>query len=303
MATSAAAVALLFMGLLLAGCGSGGESTASGEASRTPASSTASSGTPSPSPTGAGALTAELRQSTHDQARGRMQVWIQNDTGVDITPSRIVYRDPRLAAPVRGDRLRTIPTGAGRGFQLVFPEAVCPSRGRAAPLELTYDGRTHRLPVDDSIDVVGRHTRQACSLERIARIADLRWADRIEVAADGTGHLVLVVTPTGRTDDEMLIESINGTYLLGPPREPFWTPDLRVRGDGEPVRVRLPIQPVRCDPHAFMEGGTATTFRIHASVAGRPGEVTLPMSTDGVRATIDWAADYCHLGEPGATPQ
>jgi hypothetical protein len=291
-------VVALLVAPLVAGCGADQDSSGEQRADGSPSLTLAPASPSAP----AGRLTAELRQSSHYKARGLIEVWIENGTAGDITPARIVYRDPRLATPVSGDRLRPIPAGAGRGFALAIPPAVCPPQGAAAPLEVTYAGRTHRIPVDDSIDVVGSNVRRMCLLRRVSRVADLRWADRIEVDATGTGHLVLVVTPTGRNDDELLVESVNGTYLLGPPREPFWSPRVRVRGTGDPVRVRLPIQPVRCDPHAFMEGGTATTFRLHLTVAGRSGEITLPMSTDGVRATIDWAADYCHLGEPGAAP-
>ena len=38
-----------------------------------------------------------------------MEVWIGNDTRRDVTPTRILYSDPRFRRPVPGERLRLTP--------------------------------------------------------------------------------------------------------------------------------------------------------------------------------------------------
>ncbi len=196
-----------------------------------------------------------MRQSSIDVALGRMQVWIDNDTTRDVTPTRIVYRDPRLAKPLIGDNLRTNPAQSERGYYLYLPaEPPCdgvPGKAESGTVEITYGGRTDTVPVTDPTDVVGRFLIARCQELALAAMADVRWSD--EVPDDGTGvgaigTLTLLVTPTGVPGHELVIDHISGSHLLNSSEGPAaWAPDLRIGSDDPPTEIELPVKPSRCD--------------------------------------------------------
>ena len=94
-----------------------------------------------------------------------MEVWIDNDTLQDITPTRVTYSDPRFRGPVPGERLRLNPSRSERGYPLALPSRpACGRHGGAPRLTVTYAGRTVRLPVADDTDTwVGTSSRGASS--------------------------------------------------------------------------------------------------------------------------------------------
>src|SRR5690242_211019 len=108
--------------LLLSSCSDdAGPEAAAPSSSPSPSLRTLS---PLPMPTRpppSGELRADMRQSSRDAAAGRMEVWIDNDTDGDVTPTRITYRDPRFRTSLPGTRLRSVPTQAERGFPLYLP--------------------------------------------------------------------------------------------------------------------------------------------------------------------------------------
>ena len=78
-----------------------------------------------------------MRQSSRDAAAGRMEVWIDNDTSEDVTPTRITYVDGRFRTPLTGERLREIPAQSTRGFQ--FPLPSRPTCGASNDVEPTVE--------------------------------------------------------------------------------------------------------------------------------------------------------------------
>jgi hypothetical protein len=296
------ALALL---LPLAGCG-GGETDASRSES---SSSTTSIPTLSPlpypeDPPPSGRLLADMRQSTIDASLERMQVWVDNDTTHDVTPTRIVYRDPRLAEPLPGERLRTNPAQSERGYPLALPaRPPCdgvPGRAESGTLEVRYAGRVDRIPVTDPTDVVGRFLTLRCQEIALAEVADVRWSD--EVPDDGSGMgavgtLTLLIRPTGAAGRELVVERIAGSHLLNSSEGPAaWEPALRVAGDDPPTQIELPLKPARCDVHAFLEGGSATAFQVAFTLDGESGAILLRMSPDGMGNALDFARRSCGLG-------
>lgn len=242
-----------------------------------------------------GRLLADMRQSSIDAARGRMQVWLDNDRNRDLAPTAVVYRDPRLPRPVRGSNLRTVPADTEFGFPLALPAR--PRCGSEAPagsgaVVVEHDGERDRVAVTDPTDVVGRYVAQRCQELAIAEVARLRWADRAE------GTLTLEISPTGRRpDSRLVIDAVTGSHLLGSGDDPAaWEPGLVVRGDDPPRTLTLPLVPNRCDGHAFAEGGGATAFAVSYTLDGEPGRILLRMSQTGAASALDWAAEYCGLG-------
>jgi hypothetical protein len=248
-----------------------------------------------------GRIVADLRQSSRDSALGRFQVWIGNGLDEDVDPRSIAYVDPRLPRPIPGERLRLNPAGGERGYPLALPQRpVCAGGSRGSGrVELTYDGRTVRLPVQDEADVVARYVASRCFEIAVAGLARLSFADRVPV--DGTGEgsvatLLLRIRPAEEGRGRLTVESVGGTPLLTSAGGEGWTPEVTVRpGDGARL-VELPVLPARCDGHAFMESGGATAFVVRLRLDGEPGDLVLRMSPEGASNAIAFARDSCGLG-------
>ena len=248
-----------------------------------------------PPPTGE--LRADMRQSSRDAAAGRMEVWIDNDTDAEITPTAITYRDPRFRTTLPGTRLeRPVPSQAERGFPLYLPpRPACGHPQGSGTVTVTYGGTTTTVPVEDSTDVAGRFTTARCLELAIARVADLSWDDEIPFSgkAGDPGTMTLVVRPTGQDGPPLTIDTVSGTPIIAPVGADAWRPDATIHGTDAPSRIDLPIKPNRCDDHAFLESGGATAFKIGLHLDGEPGQITLRMSIPGAKNAIDFAKASC----------
>lgn len=296
--------------LALAGC-AGSPSEGGADAAPGPPEPTISL-VPLPQEPPTGVVAADLRQSSRDAARGRVQVWLANGTASDLVPARIVYRDPRLDRPVLGERLRDVPDGTEAGFPLTLPGARCDrgdDRGDVEPPELVLevDGEELRLDVADEAGVVRRYAERACTAEALDRVVEARFLDRVPLSAGSpagegqVGELLLSLRPRPGAAGSVLLRTVRGTPVLSSVGGPVWRPRVRVAGGGGPVVVRLPVQPARCDGHAFAEAAGATAFRLGVVVreGGQRtvGELELRMSDAGARAALDLALVSCGLTE------
>lgn len=295
------AAGVLLLGVLAVACGPD-------DASSGPAGPATSASPPVPTltpiklpPKGppTGRLLADLRQSSRDAALGRMEVWIGNDTRRDVTPTRIVYSDPRFRRPVPGERLRLNPSRSERGYPLTLPAVpACGQHRGPGRLSVTYGGRTVSLPVTDDNDIVARYVASRCLELAVDRVATLRLSDRVAVDRPGEGSagtLTLVARPTGVPGHVLRIDAVGGTPLLGAADGMAWRPRATVRGDGPVQRIELPVQPARCDDHVFMESAGATAFLVTLHLDGRPGSLVVRMSPAGASAAIAFARHSCGL--------
>ena len=247
-----------------------------------------------PPPTGK--LIADMRQSSRDAAAGRMEVWVDNDTDAEITPTKITYTDPRFRTTLPGTRLRPIPSQSERGYPLYLPRLpACGHPKGSGTVTITYGSTTTSIPVEDSTDVAGRYTGSRCLEMAIAKVAKLSWADEVpsEGGVGDPGTLTLVVEPTGRPGPTLTLDTVSGTPVLSPVGSDVWRPDATIRGTDAPSRIGLPVKPTRCDAHAFAESGGATAFKIGLHLGGEPGQITLRMSIPGAKNAIDFARTSC----------
>jgi hypothetical protein len=81
--------------------------------------------------------------------------------------------------------------------------------------------------------------------------------------------------------------------VLSPVGADVWRPDVTIHGTDRPQRIELPLKPTRCDAHAFAESGGATAFIVGLHLAGRPGQITLRMSTEGAANALAYAKSSC----------
>ena len=301
-------------GCLLLGLAACADDTISGAAPPSPSDpgvpTITVSAVPEPPPTGL--LIADMRQSSRDAAAGRMQVWIDNDTLEDVTPTRITYRDPRFRTPLKGERLREIPAQSTRGFQFHLPPRPTCGTSNDVPATLDdplgtvtveYPGGTETLDVADETDVAGRYTLARCLEIAIGQVATLGWSDRVtegdpmQTPVGGEGVLELVLVPTGRPGPELTIDTVSGTPILSPVGTDAWRPSASISGDDDPLRLSLPLKPTRCDAHAFAESGGATAFKIGLTLDGEPGQITLRMTAEGAANAIAFARASCGMLE------
>jgi hypothetical protein len=261
---------------------------------------------PPPRPPATGRLLADLRQSSRDAALGRMEVWVGNDTIRDVTPTSIRYHDPRFRHAVPGERLRANPARSERGYPLTLPRvpdcgvpAAAPTAADRPTVTVAYDvaGRGSRratLAVSDDNDIVERYVAARCLELDVARVATLAFADAVPMSGDGsTGRLTLIARPTGLAGHVLRVDSVGGTPLFRAAGRSSWAPGAVVRGDGPVVRIRLPVQPARCDDHVFMEAAGATAFLVGLHLDGHPGRLVLRMSPAGTAHAISFARDAC----------
>jgi hypothetical protein len=282
--------------LAVAGCSDGEPAADSPRPSPSVSTLTPIQLPPPPPPTGR--LRADMRQSSRDAAAGRMEVWIDNDTARDLTPTRVVYRDPRFRGPLPGTRLRPVPSQSERGFPVYLPRRpACEHPSGPGMVTISYAGTSRTVPVRDPTDVAGRYARSRCLELAVGRVATLAWDDAVPADGDGGpgshGTLTLLVAPTGRPGGALTIDTISGTPVLSPVGSDVWRPGVRVTGTDEPRRVELPLKPTRCDAHAFAESGGATAFKIALHLDGRPGQITLRMSVPGAAHAITFAKESC----------
>lgn len=285
---------LVVAALLLAGCSS--DDTAGSSPSPSPSIRTLS---PLPMPTEpppTGKLVADMRQSSRDAAAGRMEVWIDNDTADEITPTRVTYHDPRFSTTLPGTRLRAVPSQAERGFPLYLPpRPACDHPRGSGTVTVEYGGTSTTIPVEDTTDVAGRFTTSRCLELAIGRVAALSWDDEVPFSGKvgDPGTLTLVVRPSGRPGQTLTIDTVSGTPIIAPVGTDVWRPDATIRGTDAPSRIDLPIKPNRCDDHGFMEAGGATAFKIGLHLDDEPGQITLRMSIPGAKNAIDFAKASC----------
>lgn len=292
----AAVAAALLAGGTLAGCSDDDSREAAPEPSPSRSIRTLTPIPLPPEPPPTGRLRADMRQSSRDAAAGRMEVWIHNDTAKQIRPTRIRYDDPRFRTPLRGTRLRGIPSQTEVGFPLYLPPrpACDHPRGRGT-VTVTYGDTTRTLRVADSTDVAGRYARSRCLEFEVAAVARLAWSDDVPSSGEvgDTSTLTLLVEPSGRPGPTLTIDTVSGTPVLSPVDGDVWRPDVRVRGTDAPSRIELPVKPTRCDSHAFAESGGATAFKIGLHLDGRAGQITLRMSVPGAANAVGFAKDSC----------
>ena len=291
--------------MLTASCGGDDEPDSSSAGPEPSPSSSIFTLTPVPlpeEPPPTGTLIADIQQSSRDAALNRFQVWVDNDTEADITPTRVTYHDDRFREPLVAGRLRDIPSQARRGFTITEPDRpACDNTATSGTVTVEYlsDGepQVQTVPVSDEAEVVARIVSARCLEQAVAEVAQLRWADEVKASGDGgkgsTGTLTLIVDTTGRPGATLTIDSIVGNPVLSPTPGGVFQADLTITGDQPPRRVEVPIKPTRCDAHAFSESGSAAAFAINLRLDGEPGQIVLRMSPQGAVNAVGYGKASC----------
>lgn len=259
-------------------------------------------------PTAPAGVSVSVEQGRTDVAAGMMSIKVHNDGADPVRVTSASYHDLRFAdtAEWGGDAL--IPAGSARDLRVTVPDAACdvgddPETGAApdsgtAHVEFSTEvgPASAEYAVDDPHDFVPAFTEAACFTARLSDTATLELAD-VSTRTTGDGEVaVLEIAVDVHGDDPVLIESVNGTVLLGPAHgEPSWPLATTVE-PGDSTSLRVEAVPTRCDAHAIAEDKVGTRFRTTVSILGAPaanGEVTL-VATDEQRGELhDFVAARC----------
>ncbi|NLP83497.1 hypothetical protein HF576_06550 [Microbacterium sp. CFH 90308] len=292
-------VAVLLAGaLLLAGCAVGPTGTSGARGRGSPEATT--SGVAPTLPAG---VTVELVQLRADVAPRQAQVHVTNGSNQTLTIGDVRVEDPRFDGPatrVVAGRTSTVPAGRSVDVRVQLPAVDCSAPEEGEPevmLELVGEGEVTASATDPLGFVAPLHERE-CREERLTDAAALAFTGFQESAPGEAAVLELTVTPTGK--GEATVAGVQATNLLdfGPASVDGAYPlDLPIAAIGtEPIVVKLPLVPFRCDPHAVQEDKRGTIFDVRVVVDGEPGEIELFVGDELRGRILSWVAAWCGFG-------
>lgn len=246
---------------------------------------------------------ADVLQRRTDIAEGMLAISVTNGSDAPFTLTRASYAAPRFAeAMTWDDGERTLAPGQTLDLRVAPGALACDTTDGTGTVTLDFvddEGRpgNAELAPGDPFDLFPRFTDEGCATEAVAAIADV---DLARVDGDGLprhpADLVITVEPTGASGS-FTLDEIRATPLIR-----MWGGDasveslplaVEVRGDDPPSEVRVPIVPVRCDPHALADDKVGANLPLQVSVDGTTIRV-VPVIADEFRAAIHaFVTEYC----------
>lgn len=248
-------------------------------------------------------VTVSIEQLRSDVATRQAEVRIRNDSAQTLLIESVRVADPRFDGPAERvlDRTSTVAAGAIVDIRVQLPPMACPGPDEAtatATIDYAIDGveGTATAPLRDTLSFLPPLHERECRAAALARAAEVAFTGFDETDAGTPGELELTVAPAGAGSVEFT--GIHATNLLRPvlPGESagVWPLDVAVGpADTEPVVVRIPIEPLRCDAHAVMEDKRGTVFRLEAVIDGEPGQVELAAGDPLRGRLLAWVAHWC----------
>ena len=248
-------------------------------------------------------VTADVLQRRTDIAAGMLAISVTNGSDAPFTLTRAEYRAPRFAkAMIWDDGERTLAPGRTLDLRIAPSTLACATADGpgAVVLEFTTDDGRHataEVVPGDPFELFPRFTDEGCASDAVAAIADLDL-DRVE--GDGLprhpADAVITIVPTGG-DGSFTLDRVRGTPLIrmwdGAASVDLYPLAVEVAGDDAPSEVRVPIVPVRCDPHALADDKVGANLPLDVTVDGTSIRV-VPVIADEFRAAIHaFVTAYC----------
>lgn len=248
-------------------------------------------------------VTVELIQLRSDVVDRAAELRIQNAGADDLVVTRISLTDPRFAEPIVREKRSLVSAGRAVDMRVQLPPVACDADGDVGPttLELEYeaDGRitVAEASVPDSLAFIPLLHEKECLRERLGEVAALSWGAFEPSDAGAPAHLTLDIAPAGGAGSAR-IETVETTPLLmfdAAGAAPFVV-DLEVDGSGSPQQARVPLVPLRCDPHAVMEDKRGTIFDVGVTLGDTTGVVEVAAPAEVKGEILAWVADWCGFG-------
>jgi hypothetical protein len=250
-------------------------------------------------------VSVELIQLRSDVVDRAAELRLQNAGEGDLVVTRIALTDARFASPIVRDKRSPVPPGRTLDMRVDLPQVECAADGAAGSttleLEFEVDGRAAvaEASVPDTLAFIPLLHQKECLRERLADVAMLSWGAFEPSDASDPAHLTLEIAPAGRAGSAS-IETVETTPLLmfdAAGAGPFAV-GVEVDGSGGPQRVRVPLVPLRCDPHAVMEDKRGTIFDVTVALEGASGVVEVAAPAEIKGEILAWVADWCGFGAP-----
>jgi hypothetical protein len=257
-------------------------------------------------------VSVEFVQLRSDVADRQAQVRVHNDTDAEIEIGDVTVRDPRfadVATRVNLDRVSKIPPGRAVDIRIQLPAMRCDTTEGATTVRLddAASGSSAEGPLPDPLGVIAPLHERECRAEKVMDAAALRFSSFTPSPPGEPAVLTLSVVPTGEA--AATIVGVQTTNLLTFDAGPGATADtypiglvIDPAGAGAgPVRVDLPLVPLRCDAHAVQEDKRGTVFTLEVEVpSGRSGTeagtIELPAGEALRGRILTWVADWCGFG-------
>lgn len=248
-------------------------------------------------------VSVELIQLRSDVVGRTAQLRLKNAGEDDLVVTRISLTDARFETPIVRDKRSPVSAGRTLDMRVDLPPVVCDKDGAAesTTLELEYElgGRTEvaEASVPDSLAFIPLLHQKECLRERLAEVVALSWAAFEPSDVGAPASLTLDISPSGG-EGEARIDTVETTNLLmfDPSGAAPFVVGAEVDGSRESQRVRVPLVPLRCDPHAVMEDKRGTIFDITVATGGAAGVVEVAVPAEIKGEILAWVADWCGFG-------
>ncbi|MFH8251240.1 hypothetical protein ACH3VR_12790 [Microbacterium sp. B2969] len=249
-------------------------------------------------------ISAEFVQLRSDVAARQAEVRVTNDGDVPVQVGDVEVRDDRfdgVATRVNAGRVSTIPAGGTVDIRVQLPAMDCDvSEGQTSVwLEVPSfgEGMAFGRPLPDELSVIAPLHERECRAAAVAAAADVSLSSFTPSPAGEPADLTLTVVPTGEASASLV--AMHATNLLtfaGDDVETYPLDLAIAEGDSDTVEVHVPIEPLRCDPHAVQEDKRGTVFTLDVEVDGAPGQIELAASEDMRGAILTWVGQWCGFG-------
>lgn len=259
-----------------------------------------SSPEPTDLPEGVAVELIQLRSDVVDRAA---ELRLQNGSDDDLVVTRLSLTDPRFAEPIVREKRSVVSAGRAVDMRVELPSVACQADGEVGPstLEMEYevDGRiaVAEASVPDSLAFIPLLHQKECLRDSVSRVATLSWGAFEPSDAGAPAHLTLDIVPAGGAGSAR-IETVETTPLLifdAAGAAPFGV-GVEVEGSGPPEQVRVPLVPLRCDPHAVMEDKRGTIFDVTVALGDTTGVVEVAAPAEVKGEILAWVADWCGFG-------
>lgn len=244
-------------------------------------------------------VSVSIYQTRSDFAIHQLEVSVTNDTGQDLTVTRLIFVSSQFVEMgTWANAPSTLRAGVTVDLPVSLGDANCDAVGPRHEVEFDFlleDGTsgTARLEPQDRYDRMPALMTEDCIAQSVATVVKVT-ATTLPRVANIDGHEVaevdLDLRPTG-SPGTVAIQSISATTLftivdpstgksvslLGLSRP--------VSGRDEPSVLTLLLAPARCDLHAIAEDKRGTIFPIEVAVGATTGRIFVT-STDEVKAAL-----------------
>ncbi len=256
---------------------------------------------PGPFPPG---VTVELIQLRSDVVDRAAQVRVVNAGEGDLVIRELEIVDPRFETPILREKRARVPSGRTLDMRITLPPVACDadatSDGATIELEYELDGRAAiaEASIPDPLAFIPLLHEKECLRERLADVAVLSWSGFEPSDVPVPAHLTLEISPSGG-EGSARVETVETTPLLmfdTAGAEPFVV-GVEVGGSDSPQKVRVPLVPLRCDPHAVMEDKRGTIFDVTVALGGASGVVEVAAPAEVKGEILAWVAEWCGFAD------